>query len=123
MATGIGADSRRGMLPPPQRSPWTVARDLYRARGTFRGFVEFAVIGAVVLSFLPGGLDWLNSGWLRSLMPGQAAQPLQAPPNNELPKPSRANTPLVPRISDLKIEPSYFDQASEPLRGKLVLAL
>jgi hypothetical protein len=42
----------RGMIEPPRRAPWIVALDLYRGGGSFRGFLEFALIGAVVLWFV-----------------------------------------------------------------------
>lgn len=110
------ADEQRGIIEPPRRAPWVVAFDLYKAGGSFRGFLEFALIGAVVLAFLPGG-GFANfaTSWVRSLKSSDASTTAPAAPA-PLAKP---HIPLAPRIADLKIEPSYFDKVEEPLRTKL----
>jgi TPR repeat protein len=116
----------RGIVQSPRRAPWLVAIDLYRAGGSFRGFIEFALIGALVLWSLPGGSGF-NFGSLTSLFrptlssAPQESTPVPADPN--LPQISKPTMPLVPRIRDLRIEPSYFDNVAEPLRGQLVAAL
>ena len=119
---GIG----HSIVQPVRRAPWLVAIDLYGAGGSFRGFVEFALIGAIVLWFLPGG-SGINSGSLMSAFaPTPSAAPsgtVSAPADPNLPQISKPILPLVPRIRDLKIEPSYFDNVAEPFRARLVAAL
>jgi TPR repeat protein len=114
------------MIEPPRRAPWTVALDLYRGGGSFRGFLEFALIGAVVLWFVNGGAgtgfrDLM--GIFKSAPSGTSTGPVPGRPSADLAKMAKPEIPIAPRISDLKIEPSYFDAIEEPLRGKLVAAI
>jgi TPR repeat protein len=107
---------RRGIIEPPRRSPWVVALDLYKAGGSFRGFVEFALIGAIVLAFLPGGgIGSFATSWMRGQQKSTEPEPVIA-----IAKPQLS---LVPSIADVKIEPAYFDNVAEPLRTKLRNAL
>jgi TPR repeat protein len=120
--TGAGTS---GILQAPRRPPWLVALDLYRAGGSFRWFSEFALIGGVVLWFLLGGgwgLADLGSLW-RAFKAGETSSAPASPVASDLPKVAPAKRAMLPRISDLKIEPGYFDNRPEPLRGKLVAAL
>jgi TPR repeat protein len=98
------------------RGPARVALDLWRAGGSFRGFTEFALIGAVVLAFLPGG-GHFNFG------AGRQAAPPAADKTADMPRPAQFATPLAPRISDIAFGPSYFDDVAEPLRRQLLAAL
>lgn len=118
----------RGFIPTQRHTPWSVALDAYRSSATFRGFLEFALIGTIVLWFLSAG--GMGSGHSGSLLGG--GKPRQqasddspsvpfAPP--EASKPRQPDIPLMPRIGDVKIEPSYFKDVAEPLRGKLIAAL
>jgi len=104
------------VLPPSHRGPGRVAFDLWRAGGSFRGFTEFALIGAVVLAFLLAGGS--------SLRPGGTRQVASAGITHALPEKPKAEfkTPLVPRISDVAFGISYFDDVAEPLRAALVAA-
>jgi TPR repeat protein len=100
------------------RGPARVALDLWWAGGSFRGFTEFALIGAVVLAFLPGGAH-LNFGGARQSSASGAA----AAKTPETPRTIEFATPLAPRISDVAFGPSYFDDVPEPLRSRLRAAL
>src|SRR4051794_36208801 len=118
-----GATTHRGLIEPPRRSPLAVAVHLYREGGSFRGFFEFALIGAVVLWFLASGSSSSSLASLTSLFKSSstssASPPITGPTGNAgtVPKP---DLPIAPRLADLKIEPNYFDGVDEPLRGKLV---
>ena len=104
----------RPVLAPNQRGPGRIALDLWRAGGSFRGFTEFALIGAVVLAFMPGAAPF-QFGGTRQSAPAAASAPAM---------PARSDTvPLAPRISDVAFGPSYFDDVPQPLRGRLVDAL
>ena len=58
--------------------------------GSFRGFVEFAVIGSVILAFLPGHSDFGAIGAFRSLIKNQFGGSSDAP-INPLPRTSSRN--------------------------------
>jgi TPR repeat protein len=124
MAVAATNKGTRGIIEPPRRSPWVVALDLYRAGGSFRGFLEFAVIGAIVLAFLPGGgMMSFATSWMRGQTAPAATSPAPVQPGSPGAGIAKPHIPLAPRISDLKIDPSYFDNAVEPLRGQLRTAL
>jgi hypothetical protein len=100
-------NEKRGIIEPPRRTPWVVALDLYKAGGSFRGFFEFALIGAIVLAFLPGGgMGNLATSWMRGQH--KADTITTAPTNPRVPAGvAKPHLPLAPRISDVKIEPAY----------------
>lgn len=130
-----GNTGNGGIIRPPRRGAGRVALDLWRAGGSFRGFVEFAVIGSVILAFLPGHSDFGALGAFRSLIKnqfgGSSSAPINPSTKDKLAKPGPApelpvqnrNTPIVPRLSDLRIASDYFDGIEEPLHGRLVAAL
>src|SRR4051812_48631227 len=106
------------VLPPSHRGPWRVALDLWRAGGSFRGFTEFALIGAVVLAFLLQGGSAMKIGGARQIAsPGTGIT--QVSPGKSG---AEFKTPLAPRISDVAFSVSYFDDVAEPLRAALVAA-
>src|SRR3954466_8704671 len=98
------------VLPASHRGPARVALDLWRAGGSFRGFTEFALIGAVVLAFLLSGAGKINFGGGQNSASG--AGKISAP-SAEKPQPVEFMTPLVPRISDVAFGISYFDDVPE----------
>jgi TPR repeat protein len=130
-----GSAGNGGIIRSPRRGAGRLALDLWRAGRSFRGFVEFAVIGSVVLAFLPGHSDLGASGAFRSLIQnhfgGSSSAPINHSTKDKIAKPGTApelpvqdrNTPLVPRLSDLRIAPDYFDGIEEPLHERLVTAL
>jgi hypothetical protein len=105
------------VLPASHRGPGRVAFDLWRAGGSFRGFTEFALIGAVVLAFLLSGAGKLNFGTRQNTASGAGQISAPAP---EKPKYAEFAVPLAPRISDVAFGPSYFDDVPQPLRAALV---
>ncbi len=121
----VAADSeRRAIIEPPRRSPWVVALDLYKAGGSFWGFFEFAVIGAIVLAFLPGGgMGGFATSWMRGDQKSSGATTVAPSAPNPPATFAKPHIPLAPRIADVKIEPSYFDNVAEPLRTQLRTAL
>ena len=106
------------VLPASHRGPGRVALDLWRAGGSFRGFTEFALIGAVVLAFLMPSAGKIGFGSARQT-PTSGSTAISAPAP-EKPRPTEFTTPLVPRISDVAFGLSYFDDVPEPLRAALV---
>jgi TPR repeat protein len=125
---------RRPVLPPERKQAWRVFIDLLHAGGSFRGFFEFALIGAIVLAFLHG-LD-LNvfSAW-RALLPGGGPAAVQsgdqagalgmgagAIADNAGQDAREPHLPPIPRLSEVVFDPSYFATAEEPLRSQLASA-
>jgi len=98
--------------------------DLWRANGSFRGFAEFAIIGAIVLLFIGGGShislpDF--GGGLRSLVGGHGSfKPAQSA--NEIPNFNSKPRPLGPSPADATFDESYFAGAPEVLRNGLTTA-
>jgi len=134
MARGHDTNANGGMIPAPRRGPARVALDLWRAGGSFRGFIEFSLIGAVVLAFLPGPGSTALSVIMQLFSSGQhAATPTALPDAGTMAAPGATaelppsfndrNKTLAPRIGDLKITPDYFERVQEPLRGRLRAAL
>src|SRR5258705_3681645 len=127
LARPNGMPERGPLLSPAYRGPGRVALDLWRARGSFRGFVEFAVIGAIVLWFLMNrGLPGLGD-IVRVAVPAFGTSTASQAPiaaSADLPtfQGNGAALPLAPRPSDVAFGESYFDAGSEPLRTQLVEA-
>ncbi len=67
----FGNTERRagGIVKPLRRSPWLAVLDLYRAGGSFRGYAEFALVGVVVLWFLPDQFSFNLADVFRWLTP------------------------------------------------------
>ena len=119
-----------GMIEPPRRGPWKVALDLYRAGGSFRGFAEFAVIGAIVLAFLNGihlANPFASHTEGRGFNPrnGIATLPAESGPKGVPNRTSLSERSVLrpPVPGDLEPTPAYFERAEEPLRGRLITAL
>jgi TPR repeat protein len=122
--TASNHGAQRAIIEPPRRPPWLVAFDLYRAGGSFRGFLEFALTGAIVLAFLPGGgMASFATSWMGGRTAPAATAPAPVPPGSPGAGIAKPHIPLAPRIGDLKIDPSYFDHVEEPLRSQLRTAL
>jgi TPR repeat protein len=117
LADHNGQLRRKPVVPTMRKSSWLLALDLWRGDGSFRGFVEFALIGAIVLAFLPG--DNLSGFAVKSGASEKAA--LSHAP--ELSKFSGPSVPLAPRLSDVALDAAYFKDVDEPLRSKLAAAL
>lgn len=103
----------------PRRPAWLVAYDLWRSGGSFRGFAEFAVIGAIVLAYVQGPA---MSGWgdiAQSLLSKSPSHPVAAPATPDAPNFDRSKLPLAPRLRDVAFDGSYFASVQEPLRTQL----
>jgi TPR repeat protein len=100
--------SLKPILGDKRRNAWQIAVELYRGQSAFRGFAEFALIGAVVLGFLHG-VDFKTfrkSGVAPSLDPATQSSPLK--------------TWRLPKVSDVMFDEKYFLDRPEPLRSRLV---
>jgi TPR repeat protein len=107
---------RHSILPTVKRSPWQFVAHLWSGDQTFRGFLEFALIGAVVLAFLHG-LN-LNVFKLRSSVgPGvpQAADVAS--------EPDHLRSWRLPTLADVTIDTAYVANKPEPLRRQLAKAI
>lgn len=97
--------------------------DLYTTNATFRGFTDFAVIGALVLLFIHG---------IQSISAlGNVARTATSPPkltdqsiktNEDIAKLGRRDGNLMPRLSELGLDEGYFAGDSEPVRTMLIEA-
>lgn len=116
-------DAKKPVLPTGIKRPSRLVLDLWRARGSFRHFLEFAVIGAIVLAFLHGWKPDISALWgarAPAQQEPQAAEPIALPKN--LANLSKSGLPAVPRLSDVMFDDRYFAALGEPLRSQLVEA-
>src|SRR6266404_4678588 len=105
MATSVGP-----ILARRRKSPWQTFLHLWRDDQGFRGFLEFSLMGAVVLCFLHG-VDFRG---FRS--PGAAPATVRAPQSNSL------NSSRLPVIRDVMFDAGYFAGRPEPARSTLIEA-
>jgi TPR repeat protein len=103
MVTSLGP-----ILARRQKGPWQTFLHLSRDDQGFRGFLEFALMGAVVLCFLHG-VDFRGFR-----PPATAPSPVRAPQSNAL-KGSR-----LPVIRDVMFDAGYFAGHPEPARSTLI---
>jgi hypothetical protein len=106
-----------------RKSAFRLLLDLYATNATFRGFSEFAVIGAIVLLFIHG---------LQSFsMIGNAARTAVTPPKltdqdirtpGDIAKLARRDSSMMPKLSDLGLDEQYFAGDPEPQRTMLTEA-
>ena len=106
-----------------RKSAFRLLLELYATNATFRGFCEFAVIGAVVLIFIHG---------LQSFsMIGNAAHSAVTPPKltdqdvrtpNDIVKLARRDSSMMPQLGDLGLDERYFAGDPEPQRTMLTEA-
>lgn len=122
--TARGSEAQPGpVLGTAYRSPWRVAWDLWRARGSFRGFVEFAIIGGIVIWFLeargvPKLPDILKDAGKSFGVQTQVA----SKQNADLPLFKKTQAPLAPKLSEIELDQRHFETAPEPLRSQLIQA-
>jgi TPR repeat protein len=108
------------ILQSERKSAFRVLLDLYTTNATFRGFSEFAVIGAIVLLFIHG---------LQSFsMIGNAARTAVTAPKltdhdiktqGDIPKLARRDSSMMPQLADLGLDERYFAGDPEPQRAML----
>lgn len=99
-----------------RRSAWQVAVELYQGQTTFRGFAEFALIGAVVLLFLHG----VDFKFLQGVDFRGVRAPNVAPSQNSATPSSPAQVWRLPNLSDVMFDEAYFSGRPEPLRSQLI---
>lgn len=117
MRPADGAGAAKPIMPFVAKSPWRLALELLHQQGSFRGFVEFALIGAIVLAFLHGLRLDLSGLW--NAIPPQLAQlAARGTPTAQ----QHAGLPVTPHMDELVFDESYFVAAPEPLRAKLIAA-
>src|SRR5258707_7523801 len=126
----LGKQHSWGMIEPPRRGPWIVAIDLYRSGGSFRGFMEFAVIGAFVLAFLQGiPFDNPFAHNAEGRWYGSSTKTAPLPAGDDAKQPSlrksvAGDSPGRPPVpSDLEPSETHFEKGDEPLRGMLPAAM
>src|SRR5271170_6866607 len=110
-----GAIAGKPVLPEMRQSAFHLACTLWHARGTFRNFFEFAVIGAIVLAFLDGSHIDLSGLWTR-IAPLVHDHAMQAPTA------AGPKLPITPHMDEVMFDESYFASANEPLRTDLTHA-
>jgi TPR repeat protein len=122
--SALNSEHRPGpILGTSYRSPWRVAWDLWRARGSFRGFVEFAVIGGIVIWFLEARGAPELPAVLKDVGEAAGIQIRTEPKQNAtLPLGKKAQAPLAPKLSDIELDQRHFETAPEPLRFQLMQA-
>jgi TPR repeat protein len=106
-----------------RKSGFRLLLDLYAANATFRGFCEFAVIGAIVLMFIHG---------LQSFsVLGHAARSAVTPPKltdqdvrtpGDIAKLARRDSSMMPQLGDLGLDERYFAGDPEPQKSMLTEA-
>jgi len=106
-----------------KKSAFRLLLDLYTTSATFRGFCEFAVIGAIVLTFIHG-LQPLS-------MIGNAARSAVTPPKltdqdiktqGDIAKLARRDSSMMPQLGDLGLDERYFAGDPEPMKSVLTEA-
>jgi TPR repeat protein len=90
-----------------------LALTLWHGGGSFRSFLEFALIGAIVLGFLHG-LNVDFSGLLRQFAP--RSHDLTA----NIPGSAGPKLPITPHMDEVMFDEGYFTSAAEPLRTHLM---
>ena len=104
----------QSILPAVKKNGWQVLVQLWRTDGNFRGLLEFAVVGAVVLGFLHGA---------NFHVPNWRGPSTTVPASSAPAAPSAQNwTVRLPVLSDVMFDAAYFATKQEPLRTKLTTA-
>jgi TPR repeat protein len=103
-----------------RRSARQIAGELLRQQSPFRGFAEFALIGAVALYFLHG-VDFTTFhmpgfGSPQAVAPASSAgsSPAVVPPSNAV------RSSRLPTVRDVMFDRTYFAERPEPLRAQLI---
>lgn len=111
------------MLQGERKSAFRLFLDLYAGNATFRGFCEFAVIGAIVLSFIHGLQSFSiigNAARTAVTPPRLTEQDIKTP--NDIAKLARRDTAMMPKLGDLGLDEQYFANDPEPQRSTLTAA-
>jgi len=106
-----------------RKSAFRLFLDLYTGNGTFRGFCEFAVIGAIVLSFIHGLQSFSivgNAARSAVTAPKLTEQDIKTP--NDIARLGRRDASMMPQLGDLGLDEQYFANDPEPQRALLTAA-
>jgi len=118
------AASPKPILGDKRRNAWQIAVELYQGQSAFRGFAEFALIGAVVLGFLHG-IDLKD---FRMPGAGSSSQAVAPPSSARSPQAvpllsSDVTRWRLPTVRDVMFDGTYFFERPEPLRAQLLDAI
>ena len=106
-----------------RKSAFRLFLNLYATNATFRGFCEFAVIGAIVLTFVHGlqSISVLGKGERGAvILPGQTEQDIKTP--GDIAKLARRDSSMMPKLADLGLDERYFTADPEPQKTMLTEA-
>lgn len=106
-----------------RKSAFRLLLDLYAANATFRGFCEFAVIGAVVLLFIHGlqSFSILGNGARSAVTPPKLTEQ-DVRTASDIVKLARRDSSMMPQLGDLGLDERYFAGDPEPQRTMLTEA-
>ncbi|OCK61258.1 tetratricopeptide repeat protein [Bradyrhizobium sp. LMTR 3] len=106
-----------------RKSAFRLFLDLYAVNATFRGFCEFAVIGAVVLLFIHGLQSFTVIGQAARTAvtsPKLTEQDIKTP--NDIARLARRDSSMMPQLGDLGFDEQYFAGDPEPQKSLLTEA-
>jgi TPR repeat protein len=106
-----------------RKSAFRLLLDLYATNVTFRGFCEFAVIGAIVLSFIHGLQSFSmigNAARTAVTLPKLTDQDIKT--QDDITKLARRDSSMMPQLADLGLDERYFAGDTEPQKSILMQA-
>jgi TPR repeat protein len=106
-----------------RKSAFRLFLDLYATDATFRGFCEFAVIGAIVLTFIHGLQSFSNFGnAARTAVTASKLTDQDVKTQSDITKLARRDSSMMPQLADLGLDEQYFAGDAEPQRAVLMEA-
>jgi TPR repeat protein len=105
------------------KSAFRLLLELYAANATFRGFCEFAVIGAIVLLFIHGLQSFSilgNAAHTAVTSPKLTEQDVRTPA--DIARLARRDSSMMPQLADLGLDERYFAGDTEPQKSILMQA-
>ena len=106
-----------------RKSAFRLLLELYATNATFRGFCEFAVIGAIVLSFIHGLQSFSmigNAARTAVTLPKLTDQDIKT--QDDITKLARRDSSMMPQLADLGLDERYFAGDTEPQKSILMQA-
>jgi TPR repeat protein len=111
------------VLQDERKSAFRLVLDLYATNPTFRGFCEFAVIGAIVLSFIHGLQSFSIVGnAARSVVTPSKPTAQDIRTSTDIANLARRDSSMMPKLGDLGIDEQYFAGDAEPQKSMLTEA-
>ena len=106
-----------------RKSAFRVLLDLYAANATFRGFGEFAVIGAIVLMFIHGFQSISILGdFAKTAVTAPKLTDQDIKTQDDIAKLGRRDGTMMPQLGDLGLDERYFAGDPEPQKTALTEA-